>query len=124
MVAVPYYEIRSSLFFFFALTSLLISIIDSFYSSIKPVFYLSVILLSIVWLFTFNSMRITYNAFRFEFNNREAILLTNLGSKKTVVVTKFSVNEDQRLLNKREDYLVFNNWDYSAYYGLDKIEIR
>lgn len=124
MVAVPYYEIRSSLFFFFALTSLLISIIDSFYSSIKPVFYLSVILLSIVWLFTFNSMRITYNAFRFEFNNREAILFTNLGSKKTVVVTKFSVNEDQRLLNKREDYLVFNNWDYSAYYGLDKIEIR
>lgn len=124
MIAVPYYEVRSSLFVFFAITSLVVSLIDSFFSSRKPMFYLSIFLLSLFWLITINSMRKTYNTFESDFNKRESILLTNLGLKNTVVVPKFVVVQDQRLLNIREHYLVFNNWDYSAYYGLAKIEIK
>lgn len=124
MIVVPYYEVRSSLFVFFAITSLLIYVINCFYLMKKPLFYFTFIIMSLVWLFTINTMRTNYNTFIFEFNNREAILLSNLGLKKSVVVSKFPIIEDRRLLNTREDYLIFNNWSYSEYYGLEKIEIR
>jgi hypothetical protein len=124
MIAVPYYEVRSSIFVFFAITSLVVSIIDSFYFSLRSLFILSVLVLSLGWLFTINTIRITYNRFNADFLQREANLLTNAGLSKTIIVPKFSAIQDQRLLNSREFYLVFNNLDYSAYYGFDEIQIK
>lgn len=124
MIAVPYYEVRSSLLTFFALTSFIISIIDYFSNSKRPLFFLSVFLLLLGWLFTFNNMRITYNRFDADFQKRETILLGEVGLKKTIVVPRFSEIQDQRLLNSREFYLEFNNLNYSAYYGYDEIQIK
>jgi hypothetical protein len=124
MVVVPYYEVRSSLLIFIAMTTLIISIIDSFRSSNKPIFIFFIILLSAVWLVSYNSMRITYNSFYAEFRAREDILFSVVDNTKTISVPPFSEILDQRVLNTRESYLIYNNAAFSRYYGFEEITIE
>jgi hypothetical protein len=125
LVVVPYFEVRSSMltwFFSFAF------IFHVFYSvAHTPVKNIIVVLSAIVVIacvYQSHTIFNLYNAFYDESMTRHYQILSQIETGSQIVQVKPFLTQNSRLLNTRDDYLVYiATTQYSNYYGVKEIQI-
>ena len=107
MIVVPYYEIRSAMLIGFSLTTLFVAILARFYKTNTSVaFLLSVTLLSSYMVFSINTFPL-YSQFYKEAEERDrSLIIASQSQNKNVSLSRFETQENQRILNTRESYLL------------------
>lgn len=122
MVMVPYYEVRVGLITWFFWMVLLIFVVEEFYMRSKLPLYFLVIFI-ILGLFQAGQTLKIYNQFYYEAMSRHYLLLTISSEGATSAQVESFMTQSSRMLNPREEYLLFENQLYANYYGLKSIDI-